>query len=66
MTIEQKIVALKALRGRHDQEVRTQVVHIVYGPSTAKVTETTRFLEAEIKRLETSLHMAYMDTLVDD
>lgn len=63
MTIEQKLAALKALRGKQDQTIRTQVIHIVYGPTTERVTETNRFLEAEIRRLEKSLHMAYADAL---
>jgi hypothetical protein len=46
-----KLEKLKALRGGHDQTVRTQTIKLIYGPST-DVTETARFLEAEIARLE--------------
>jgi len=35
--------------------MRTAVIHIVYGPSTAEQTETERFLEAEILKLKERL-----------
>jgi hypothetical protein len=55
MTDEEKLKALEALRGQQDQRMRTRIIHIVYGPSTAKQTETARFLEAEILRLKERL-----------
>jgi hypothetical protein len=55
MTDEEKLKALEALRGKHDQTVRTRAIEILHGPSTAEQTETERFLEAEIFKLKERL-----------
>ncbi len=51
----QKLAALEALRGQHDQTMRCRVIDIVYGPSTSRQTATERFLEAEIIRLKRAI-----------
>lgn len=52
MNTTDKIQALIALRGQHDQTVRTKIVSILYGTETvAGVTPTERFLEDTIARL---------------
>ena len=67
MTRGEKIATLKALRDEpNDQRQRTAAIHVLHGPSTAKMTETRRFIEYEIRRLEAEEHMAKMDAYVDD
>ena len=53
MTNEEKLKALEALRGEHDQTIRCGVIRILYEPlATAKRNETNTFLEAEIAALK--------------
>ena len=67
MTLEQKIIALKALRGQHDQTMRTEAIKIEHGTKMIKgMTPTARDLEARIKRLEDDLHSGRMDAATDD
>jgi hypothetical protein len=67
MTLEQKIEALKALRGKHDQTMRTEAIKIEHGVKMIKgMTPTARDLEVRIKRLEDDLHCARMDAFTDD
>ena len=67
MTVGQKIAALKALRGEHDQRMRTKAIKIEFGDQTIHgMTPTARDLEARIERLEAEAHMHRMDASVDD
>jgi hypothetical protein len=67
MTLEEKIEALKALRGGHDQPMRTEPIKIEQGEKTINgMTPTARDLEARIKRLEDDLHCARMDAFTDE
>jgi len=72
LTLEQKIAALKALRGQHDQTMRTEAIKIEHGTKMIKgkmikgMTPTARDLEARIKRLEDDLHSGRMDAATDD
>jgi hypothetical protein len=65
-TAEVRLAALKALRSSHDQTMRTQGIHILQGPSDNAMTETKRWLEEEIRRLEELIHMQLMDAITSD
>jgi hypothetical protein len=47
-SLDEKLEALKALRGQHDQRIRCGVIEIMYGQRG----ETNRFLEDQIRRME--------------
>lgn len=55
MNTTEKIAALKALRGQHDQRIRCEAIEILYGTGG----ETARFLEDAIQRLEFEEGMSF-------
>jgi hypothetical protein len=66
MTLEDakaKLAKLKELQAHptvHDQTLRTQVIRILHGPSDFVSTETRRFLDVEVERLEYAIEHGWM------
>jgi hypothetical protein len=55
MTAEEILDKLVALRGQHDQTMRTQIIKLCF-PATKDQNETERFLEFMIDEVQSSLN----------
>ena len=64
---ENKLLMLETLRDEpHDQTMRTQTIRIVYGAGPSGLTETKRFLEAEIRRMRERIRFYYAEQIDSD
>jgi hypothetical protein len=64
-TAREKLAQLKKLQAdplMHDQTLRTRVINILYGPSDFVSTETRRFLDVEVERLEHAIERGWMQS----